>query len=163
MTSSPENPTQQAPDHAQVAFRPPLLPLAAIVVGWLLKQVLPLSFLPLQVAKALGPVLFGASIAWFCWAVITMLAGRTSLPTNEPTNAIVTRGPYRFSRNPIYLAMVMVQVSAAVWANSLWFLPLAAVSVPIFAWGVISREEKYLERKFGEEYLAYKSRVRRWL
>ncbi len=86
-----------------------------------------------------------------------------SIPTSKSTDVIVVRGPYRFSRNPIYLAMVFLQLGIGVWANSLWFFVLAVICVPLFAWGVISREERYLERKFGDGYLTYKARVRRWL
>ncbi len=73
------------------------------------------------------------------------------------------RGPYRFSRNPIYLAMVLLQLGFGVWANSLWFFALAILSALLLAWGVILREERYLEHKFGDGYVAYRTRVRRWL
>ena len=72
-------------------------------------------------------------------------------------------GPYRFSRNPIYLSMILLHLGAGVWTKSLWFFVLAVLSVALLAWGVISREERYLERKFGDAYLSYKSRVRRWI
>ena len=72
------------------------------------------------------------------------------------------RGPYRFSRNPIYLGMVLLQIGVGDWSNSLGFIGLAALSVVLLNWGVISREERYLARKFGQPYLAYKERVRRW-
>ena len=72
-------------------------------------------------------------------------------------------GPYGFSRNPIYLAMLLLQIGMSFWANSPWFLLFAALPAALLVWGVISREELYLERKFGADYLAYKTRVRRWL
>ena len=85
-----------------------------------------------------------------------------SIPTNEPTNSLVFKGPFRFSRNPIYLSMVSLLLGVGIWTNSLWFIGLAALVVVLLFWGVISREERYLERMFGEEYLNYKRRVRRW-
>ncbi|MCH7817451.1 MAG: isoprenylcysteine carboxylmethyltransferase family protein [Proteobacteria bacterium] len=97
------------------------------------------------------------------WAVRTKRKGHASLPTNEPTGAIITQGPYRFSRNPIYLATLLLQVGIGIWVNILWFLGLGIVSALLLWRGVVSREERYLERKFGEEYLSYKGRVRRWL
>lgn len=151
------------PDHAGVAFHPPLLLLLAIVVGFLARWLLPLSMLPDAVARASGPVLTVAPFALFLWAVYTMRSVGASIPTSKSTDVIVVRGPYRFSRNPIYLAMLFLQLGIGVWANSLWFFVLAVICVPLFAWGVISREERYLERKFGDGYLTYKARVRRWL
>ena len=103
------------------------------------------------------------SFAWFIWAVVTMRRGGASIPTSNPTEAIIRRGPYAWSRNPIYLSMVVLQVGVGVWANSMWFLGLGALSAWLFWWGVISREERYLERTFGNAYLEYKGQVRRWI
>ena len=86
-----------------------------------------------------------------------------SIPTSEPTEAIVVRGPYAWSRNPIYLSMVALQVGVGIWANSAWFFGLATLSAWLLWWGVISREEHYLEGKFGQAYLDYKAQVRRWI
>ncbi len=91
-----------------------------------------------------------------------MHRGNASIPTNEPTNSLVFTGPFSFSRNPIYLGMVSLLLGVGIWANSLWFIGLAALAVVLLSWGVISREERYLERIFGEEYLTYKRQVRRW-
>ena len=151
------------PDHAGVAFHPPLLLLLAIVIGFFARWVLPLSVLPSALARAVGPVLTVASFGLFLWAVYTLRSGGASIPTNKPTDVIVARGPYRFSRNPIYLGMVLLQLGLGVWANSLWFFVLAVISALLLTWGVISREERYLERKFGDGYIAYMARVRRWL
>ncbi len=112
---------------------------------------------------SIGPIVTAASFGWFFWAVYTMRTGDASIPTSEPTNAIVVRGPFRFSRNPIYLSMLLLQVGISIWANSLWFLGLAVVSAVLLWWGVIVRKERYLAHKFGAEYLSYKGRVRRWL
>jgi protein-S-isoprenylcysteine O-methyltransferase Ste14 len=101
-------------------------------------------------------------ISVFFWAVITMRREGASIPTGEPTNSLVARGPFKFSRNPIYLSMVCLLLSIGVWANSIWFIGIAASMVVLLNWGVISREELYLVRKFGEEYVTYKQRVRRW-
>jgi len=89
-------------------------------------------------------------------------AAGTAVPANKPTTAIVRTGPYRFSRNPIYLAFSLLQLGIAIWVNSLWLLATLAVALALIH-VVIAREERYLERKFGAEYLAYKASVRRWL
>ncbi len=92
-----------------------------------------------------------------------MVQGQASIPTNQPTDAIVKHGPFRLSRNPIYFSMILLQLGTGIWANSMWFLFLAAASAGLLMWGVISREERYLERKFGERYSSYKTEVRRWI
>ena len=146
-----------------MAFHPPLLLLSAIVVGFVARWLAPLSLLPVVIAGTVGPIISGVSLALFFWAVYSMRSGGASIPTGEPTETIILSGPYRFSRNPIYLAMLLLQIGIGVWANSLWFLLLAALSIALLVWGVISREELYLERKFGADYVAYKTQVRRWV
>ncbi len=162
--SSTQEPQRSEPlDHAGVAFHPLLLLALVFVVGFLARWLVPLNFLSRALSMSIGPIVTAAALGGFFWAVYTMRTGDASIPTNEPTNVIVIRGPYRFSRNPIYLSMLFLQVGTSIWANSLWFLGLAVVSAVLLWWGVISREERYLERKFGAEYLSYKGRVRRWL
>jgi protein-S-isoprenylcysteine O-methyltransferase Ste14 len=151
------------PDHAGVAFHPPFLLAGALLLGFLIRQIVPLGFLPSGVSGSIGPVVTAAAFGLVLWAIFTMRAGHASIPTGEPTDAIVKSGPYRFSRNPIYVAMLALQLGVGVWTDSLWFLALAGVSAILLWWGVISREERYLERKFGADYLVYRDRVRRWL
>lgn len=150
-------------DHARVAFHPPILLAASLGIGFLLRWIAPLSFVPKSASAVIGPAAVVLSLGIFFWAVYTMLRNDASIPTHKPTEAIVVRGPFRFSRNPIYLSMVLLNLGVGIWANSLWFLILAIVSVALLTWGVISREEHYLEGKFGGEYVSYKSRVRRWI
>jgi len=75
----------------------------------------------------------------------------------------VRAGPYRFSRNPIYLAFSLLHLGIAIWVNSLWLVATLVASVAVIAWVVIPREEQYLERRFGAEYVEYKKSVRRWV
>ena len=153
----------EGPDHAGVAFHPPVLLLFALVLGFGAKWLTPLPLLPDDVALPVGPVVVAASFGWVIWAVVTMRRAGGSIPTSEPTEAIVVRGPYAWSRNPIYLSMVALQVGVGIWANSAWFFGLATLSAWLLWWGVISREEHYLEGKFGQAYLDYKAQVRRWI
>jgi protein-S-isoprenylcysteine O-methyltransferase Ste14 len=150
-------------DHARVAFHPPLLSLACLGLGFLLRWLAPLSVPTSTVPAMIGPAIVALAFAIFSWAVGTMLRGHASIPTNRPTDTIVTGGPFRFSRNPIYLSMILLQIGVGAWTRSLWFFVLAAISVALLTWGVILREERYLEQKFGDEYFSYKSRVRRWI
>ena len=163
MHSTPEPQRSEPPDHAGVAFHPPLLLALVLVVGFLARWLVPVNFLSQALSRSIGPVLTAAAFGVFCWAVYTMRTADASIPTSQPTNAIVVRGPYRFSRNPIYLSMLLLQLGLGIWTNSLWFVALAVVSAVLLRWGVIAREERYLKRKFGAEYVSYTERVRPWL
>ena len=162
MSSTQEPQRTEPPDHAGVAFHPPLLLALVLVAGFLARRPVPLNFVSCVLSMSIGPIVTAASFGGFFWAVYTMRTGDASIPTSEPTNAMVVRGPFKCSRNPIYLSMLLLQVGISIWANSLWFLGLAVVTAVLLWWGVISREERYLEHKFGAEYLSYKGRVRRW-
>ena len=116
----------ERPDHAGVVFHPPVLLLAAIVMGFAARWLVPLAFLPVAISEAAGPIMSGVSLVLFFWAVYSMRRGGASIPTGEPTERIVFGGPYRFSRNPIYLAMLLLQIGISFWANSVWFLLFAA-------------------------------------
>src|SRR5262249_55953490 len=99
----------------------------------------------------------------FVWAITTMTRGGSNVPTSMPTKTIVEAGPYRFTRNPIYLAFMLSLLGFAIAFNSLWSLVTLVVFFVVIRYGVVAREEAYLERKFGEIYLGYRARVRRWL
>jgi protein-S-isoprenylcysteine O-methyltransferase Ste14 len=103
------------------------------------------------------------AFALFGWATVTLRRGGASIPTHTATDRIIERGPFRFSRNPIYLSMIMLLVGIGCWANTIWFLTWAALAAILLTIYVIKREERYLEGKFGDTYLSYKHRVRRWL
>ncbi len=152
------------PEVANVGIaRPPLVYLAAIVVGSVLELAWPTGFLPHAVAIPLGSACVVAAVVLFLSSVGRFRAAGTPVPGNRPTTAIVRTGPYRFSRNPIYLAFSLLQLGIAVWLDSLWLVVTLALAVTIMSMVVIPREERYLERKFGSEYLDYKTRVRRWI
>ena len=105
-TAARESVSADLPDHAGVAFHPPLLVAGALILGFVARRIAPLHFLPWAVAVPLGPLAVIVSFGWFFWAVGTMRADGASIPTSEPTEAIVMRGPYGVSRNPIYVAML---------------------------------------------------------
>jgi protein-S-isoprenylcysteine O-methyltransferase Ste14 len=123
-----------------------------------------LPFLPAGTpAGWLGGAVFGFALALGVWAVATMLGAGTNIPTHRPATAIVTGGPYRFSRNPIYLGLFVGLVGLAIAFDDLWLLIALAPFALVIRYGVVAREEAYLERKFGEVYRGYCARVRRWL
>ncbi|MDQ5848761.1 MAG: isoprenylcysteine carboxylmethyltransferase family protein [Pseudomonadota bacterium] len=103
------------------------------------------------------------AISLFLLAVCTLRAAGTPVPGNRPTTIVVRTGPYRFSRNPIYLAFSLLHLGIALWLNSLWLLFTLFAAVAFMSFVIIPREERYLESRFSSEYLPYKSSVRRWL
>ena len=124
---------------------------------------MPLPFLPGTLAVPLGVPLVAVAIALFSYSVAKFRAAGTPVPARKPTTVIVRTGPYRFSRNPIYLAFSVFQLGIAIWVNSVWLLATLVGAVTLIHYVVIRREEQYLERKFGAQYLDYKASVRRWL
>src|SRR5262249_42536179 len=142
---------------------PPFVYLAAILIGGALELVQPLPFLPDALAGWIGGVPALAAIFLFVYSIRTFRAAGTPVPGNRPTTVIGRAGPYRFSRNPIYLAFSLLQLGVAIWANSLWMIATFVAAVALMAFVVIPREERYLERRFGAEYADYKTSVRRWL
>jgi protein-S-isoprenylcysteine O-methyltransferase Ste14 len=105
----------------------------------------------------------GAGVALARSFVTAFRRARTPVAPYRPTTAIVTTGPYVFSRNPAYLGMALAYAGIAVAAEALWVLAVLVPTLIVIDRGVIAAEERYLERKFGEEYLRYKARTRRWL
>jgi protein-S-isoprenylcysteine O-methyltransferase Ste14 len=157
-------PSAAVPEVANLGIaRPPLVYFATIVAGSVLEFAWPTAFLPGGFAIPLGSALVVAAVALFVFSVGKFRVAGTPVPGNKPTTAIVRAGPYRFSRNPIYVAFSLLQLGIAVWANSLWLICTLVVAVALMSTLVIPREERYLERKFGAEYLDYKGRVRRWI
>jgi protein-S-isoprenylcysteine O-methyltransferase Ste14 len=143
--------------------RPPVVYLTSILVGLALDLVSPLPFLPDAISVLLGIVVIGGAIALFVYAVTMFQNAGTPVQGNLPTSAIVRDGPYRYSRNPIYVAFSLLQLGIAICVNSLWVVVTGVVAIALMAFVVIPREERYLERRFGREYREYQASVRRWV
>ena len=152
------------PETAQVLIRPPLAWALAVLAGLVLDWLVPLPFLPEDwPAGLLGAAVFVLALALAVSAIATMTRAGTNVPTNRPTTAVVEGGPYRFTRNPIYMGMFGGLIGLGIAFDNLW-LPLMLVPFAlVIRYGVVAREEAYLERKFGEAYRGYRRRVRRWL
>src|SRR5262245_38660271 len=167
MTTRPpqdDGASSAAPDVAHGGLvRPPLVYLASILIGVVIHLARPLPLLPGGLAVPLGVPLVAVAIALLCYSVAKFRAVGTPVPARKPTTAIVRTGPYRFSRNPIYLSFTLFQLGIAIWVNSVWLVATLVGAVALIQCLVIRREERYLERKFGAEYLDYKASVRRWL
>ena len=152
------------PDTANVVIRPPIAWALAVLAGLVLQWIVRMPFLPVSIpAVWLGGAVFVAALALLAWGFATVTRAGSNVPTNLPTTAIVQTGPYRFTRNPIYLAMCLALVGLAIANDSLWLLGMLVPFALVIRFGVVAREEAYLERKFGDVYRQYSARVRRWL
>jgi len=153
------------PDVAGVIALPPLIFLGFLAAAAVLEAVVPL---PLLTAHALARYLPGAALAACGVVIIAMgtrrfLAAGTNIPPTLPTTALVVDGIYRHTRNPLYLGTTLIYLGLGVAAGSLWAVVLVVPLLWVMNVGVVAREERYLERKFGDAYRAYKARVRRWV
>lgn len=153
----------QLPDHPDVIALPPLVYLAFLLAGAALHFVWPIAILPSSAARLLGRVIISLSLAGGIWTSRQFRRWNTSFRSDRPTTRLIQTGPFQYSRNPLYLAASALHLGIAVRVNSLWILAMLLPTLVVITKGVIEREEKYLERKFGLEYLTYKQSVRRWL
>lgn len=147
-----------------LAVKPPLVALALIGAGVGIHLALPAQFLPapwIGLAAGLSAVALG--IALVAVSSRTFHRADTDEAWAEPTSVIVSHGPYGRSRNPMYVGATVVFVGVALAVNTLWLFAALPLLVLYFRFGLILREERYLERRFGAEYLDYRSRVRRWI
>ncbi|HEY7688901.1 MAG TPA: isoprenylcysteine carboxylmethyltransferase family protein, partial [Dongiaceae bacterium] len=108
-------------------------------------------------------LLLVCGIVLMIWSIVTFTRAGTNVPTNRPSTTVVSGGPYQFSRNPIYVGMFLIYLGIAALFDVPWLLVLAVPLYFIIRHGVIAREERYLHGKFGDSYLAYCGRVRRWI
>ena len=148
----------------RAAVPPPLVFLGALMIGVALNIALPLPILTDgRIGDVLGLLSTLGSAALAFWALRTMLRAGEQPDPGAPTRKIVREGPFARTRNPIYLSFALFDLGVALLMNNLWII---LVLVPLMLYvdrGIIRREERYLERQFGDEYLEYKRRVRRWL
>ena len=162
------NNTQDLPGMAKAqdasrAAPAPVIFVAVLLVGVLLSLAFPVSFLPRVITLLVGEACFLLPLVLGLAALRAMRSARTSVSPNRPTRVLLTGGPFRLSRNPMYLGMVVQYVGLALLVNSLWAIVLLPLALIVVHLTVIKREERYLEQKFSEEYRTYKARVRRWL
>jgi protein-S-isoprenylcysteine O-methyltransferase Ste14 len=151
---------------AGVIARPPLLFLAALLLGFVSDRLLSLPFPVPMTDLALWIIassLILAGLALATAGIRNFSRAETPVPTNQPTRALVTTGIHGWTRNPIYLGMFLMYAGIGIAALSLSILVLLLPLAPIIRYGVVAREEAYLERRFGQTYRDYKAHVRRWL
>lgn len=144
-------------------IRPPFVYLGAIGAGLLVHVFWAQTWLPGGASVAIGAALILAAAALLISAVSTLRKAGTPVPGNRPTSAVVRTGPYRFSRNPIYLAFTLFHAGIAAGINSAGVLLALVPALALMALVVIPREERYLQARFPSAYLRYKRAVRRWV
>jgi protein-S-isoprenylcysteine O-methyltransferase Ste14 len=143
-------------------LRPPIVLLAAIALGVVLNLIWPFRFIPSALVLA-GPVVVFAAVLLFLLSLREFRSHGTSVRGTERTTMVVRTGPYRFSRNPIYLAFVLFILGLSLWLNDLWLLVALVAFAGFISIMIIPREERFLERNFQPQYSEYKAAVRRWL
>lgn len=153
-------------EHANVPVIPPVIFGVGLGVGFLFKWFAPLPLVPLRFAgeaafAGAGVALVG--LAFGGWGFFTFVRAKTTPHPNHPVSALVTWGPYRISRNPMYVGLSVFMAGLALLANTPWILATLPHVWLALRRLVIDREEAYLERKFGEEYRSFKARTPRWL
>lgn len=146
----------------QGIIRPPLVYLCSIAGGLIVDFFSPIALREPSMNMGFAVATLLGATTLFLLAVRSLRAAGTPVPGSKPTTAIVRAGPYRFSRNPIYLAFSLFQLGLALWINSLWMLIALFASIAVMSLVVIPREERYLASRFPSEYAAYKTAVRRW-
>ena len=153
----------ESADYPKIPFPPPLIfvgyLVSALVLQWAVPFPLPWG-LPL---RSLGGLLVIGGFLLCASALTQMRKVHTTPDPHQPTTAVVTTGPYRFTRNPIYLGFLLIYLGFTLVAGTLWGLLLSPFLVGTVTQWIIHAEEAYLDRKFESEYRTYRSRVRRWI
>ena len=154
--------TNSQPDHAQVITQPPVIYLGSILLGWLINKVFPMTISSGTWFKWVGVIFILIAIIIIALSRREFIKVNTSIRPDKSTTAIITTGPYKVSRNPLYTSLTLFHIALGIVFNNLWILFMVIPAIIMIVLGVITKEEKYLENKFGQQYLDYKSSVRRW-
>lgn len=150
-------------DHPQVVAVPPAAYVAAFVLGLIAEWVWRTSVAAGAARFGVGTLLFLAGLALMFAGLRAFRQAGTNVEVYRPATALVTTGPYRYTRNPIYVGTTVAYLGAGVLVDSLWVLGLVVPVLLVIHYGVVLREEAYLATKFGDAYLRYTRTVRRWL
>ena len=150
-------------DTSGVLLPPPILYLGFLLLGYVAEHFAPLPFLALNISIIVGCIIIVLSFVIFGLVLQEFAKFETSVDHRKPSTAVISTGPFKYSRNPIYVSMVMLCIRLSFVLNSLWgFVSTFLASVVLYKF-VILKEETYLEHKFGDNYILYKASVRRWL
>jgi protein-S-isoprenylcysteine O-methyltransferase Ste14 len=145
---------------------PPLFFVGGWIVAWLLNRRLPFEIDgagPTVIQTMLGLIVLGAGLTLMAWGIVTFRRSKTPLVPVQPARVVVTEGPYRFTRNPMYLGLTAAYTGLAILLNLAWPIVMLPIVLLVLSAVVIEREEQHLRTRFGPAYEAYCARVRRWL
>jgi len=155
--TAPEN------DAPGVITFPPVIFAIFFVIGYITDLASPVALGARDIRHIAAAATIGGAVALVLWAGMRFVRARTHVDVRKPATALVTDGPYRLSRNPMYIAASLLYAGVALWLSLVWTLMALIPCLVVLHYGVIAREERYLEAKFGQRYLDYRTRVRRWL
>ena len=158
-----DHPASNLADNAGVRVPPPLIYVVLFGLGLILHQIVPFTFSPVIPARVAALIFLGAGVLLATWSNILFRRAHTSLVPIKPSTALVVRGPYRLTRNPMYLGLLCVYIALALWFGVVWALVLVPLVVLAVQRLAIAKEERYLEQKFGDAYRQYRTHVRRWI
>jgi protein-S-isoprenylcysteine O-methyltransferase Ste14 len=163
MNTENENKPETCPHGPNVRVHPPVIYGISILSGIVLNNYWPLT-LPYGIHGHLyGSIIIAIAILIAGFSILKFHRASTDVRPDKPDTALITSGPYRYTRNPLYIVLTLTQVTVALWFNNAWVLILVIPSIIAITHYAIIREECYLEKTFGQDYLDYKLRVRRWL
>lgn len=149
--------------HPDISIKPPLLYLGALALGIILDLIIRTDLMGWGTQFALGMLLLCAGLALLIWAVGAMTRAGTNIAISQPVLALVTKGPYRYSRNPIYLALTMMYLAFCFLFDLLFGFVLLVPVILIMNKYVIDIEELFLGNRFGTDYIDYSVHTPRWL
>ena len=150
-------------DVPNVTIVPPLVYLVGIVIGFLATIWMPTKVVPNSVAWTVGGILIFCGAVLAGGAILKFKDVGTTVRPDRAASTLVIAGPYKITRNPMYLGLAFVYAGIAIAGQSVWALILLAVVLIIVQRGAIEPEEAFLEKRFGADYLSYKEKVRRWI
>ena len=150
-------------DHPAVLAPPPVIVLGFVLIGWALSRGLPPVLMWGRPVRLTGAALVAAGVVVSGWCLLEFVRHRTHPDPYHPTKRIIRRGPYTLSRNPIYVAFVLIHLGFGLWRVNFWIAATTVLTAYVLHRWVVLPEERYLADKFGEEYEEYRRRVRRWV
>lgn len=153
----------ESADRPGIVAPPPVLYLGALAAAFLLRWFWPLRFWDREAAVWVGIALVLVGLVIGVWGRQTMVRAGTNVDPRRPATAVVTSGPFRFSRNPLYVGLTLIYLGITTALDTAWGLVLVVPLLVVMHQGVVRREERYLERKFGDGYRQYRAAVRRYL
>ena len=146
------------------AWRPAAIQLSSVLAGLMLHALWPAEIpLAAELAWIAVPMFMGGAVAIIALSYREFAKAKTSVRPDRGAHALIRTGPFRYSRNPLYVAVSLLIVGIGIWVNSLWVLVMLIPMIVVMSRAVIAREERYLEHKFGQEYLDYRASVRHWI